>query len=69
MDLSMSTYKTRAPPPLCRVCGKDRRLRRGRCAECSPLVTLPIRNKGKLPGRNAKCPCASGRKWKECHGK
>ena len=29
---------------------------------------LPIRTAGLLPGRNQKCPCGSGIKFKRCHG-
>jgi hypothetical protein len=27
----------------------------------------PIRREGKQVGRNAKCPCGSGKKFKACH--
>jgi uncharacterized protein len=28
----------------------------------------PVRRDGPKVGRNAPCPCGSGRKWKQCHG-
>ena len=31
-------------------------------------VTKPIRVEKKI-GRNEPCPCGSGKKYKECHGK
>jgi|GEM_PF-1066841 len=33
-----------------------------------PKVTQPIRTEKKI-GRNEKCPCGSGKKYKQCHGK
>ena len=33
-----------------------------------PRRQMPIR-KDKLPGRNDPCPCGSGKKFKNCHGK
>ena len=29
----------------------------------------PIRNEGPKVGRNDPCPCGSGKKYKNCHGK
>ena len=31
--------------------------------------TEPIRNKAAKVGRNEPCPCGSGKKYKNCHGK
>lgn len=31
--------------------------------------TMPIRNAGPKVGRNDPCPCGSGKKFKDCHGK
>lgn len=36
------------------------------CAQCSEKRTI-ARTHGKV-GRNAKCPCGSGKKFKRCHG-
>lgn len=33
-----------------------------------PPKTMPV-IKGKQPGRNDPCPCGSGKKYKNCHGK
>lgn len=33
-----------------------------------PRRQMPI-HKDKLPGRNDPCPCGSGKKFKNCHGK
>lgn len=32
------------------------------------LITQPIRKEVKV-GRNDPCPCGSGKKYKQCHGK
>jgi uncharacterized protein YecA (UPF0149 family) len=37
------------------------------CAFCNEKRTMQP-EQGKI-GRNAKCPCASGKKYKRCHGK
>ena len=37
-------------------------------ADLSPRPTQPI-VKTKEPGRNDPCPCGSGKKYKQCHGK
>jgi SEC-C motif-containing protein len=34
-----------------------------------PLVQQPIRRESPKVGRNEPCPCGSGRKYKQCHGK
>jgi len=34
----------------------------------APQRQMPIR-KDKMPGRNDPCPCGSGKKFKNCHGK
>ena len=31
--------------------------------------TMPIRNAGPKVGRNDPCPCGSGKKFKDCHGR
>ena len=31
--------------------------------------TMPIRNAGPKVGRNDPCPCGSGKKYKDCHGR
>jgi hypothetical protein len=35
---------------------------------CKHSYLLPVRNENKA-GRNAPCPCGSGKKYKQCHGK
>ena len=37
------------------------------CAFCNEKRTMQP-DQGKI-GRNAKCPCNSGKKYKRCHGK
>jgi preprotein translocase subunit SecA len=34
----------------------------------SPSATVPVRREPKV-GRNEPCPCGSGRKYKQCHGR
>ena len=36
------------------------------CADCTEKKNI-IRKHGKI-GRNSKCPCGSGKKYKRCHG-
>ncbi|HIB13207.1 MAG: hypothetical protein CL755_14660 [Chloroflexi bacterium] len=38
------------------------------CAQCQEKRTFATQNPGKI-GRNERCPCGSGRKYKRCHGK
>lgn len=33
------------------------------------VVTGTIRKHGRFYGRNEKCPCGSGKKYKHCHGR
>jgi len=33
------------------------------------LRLQPLRNRGEVPGRNAPCPCGSGKKFKKCCGR
>ena len=37
------------------------------CAQCSENKTIQ-RQEGRKIGRNEKCPCGSGKKYKRCHG-
>ena len=37
------------------------------CASIKELVDAAI--KDKMPGRNDPCPCGSGKKFKNCHGR
>jgi uncharacterized protein YecA (UPF0149 family) len=37
------------------------------CAQCSEKKTIQ-RQEGRKIGRNEKCPCGSGKKYKRCHG-
>lgn len=32
-------------------------------------TTMPVRNNGPRIGRNDPCPCGSGKKYKNCHGR
>ncbi|MGA1197904.1 MAG: SEC-C metal-binding domain-containing protein, partial [Candidatus Latescibacterota bacterium] len=36
--------------------------------EGAPPKKQPIRNENKV-GRNEPCPCGSGKKYKQCHGR
>ena len=40
------------------------------CATCQAerVITDKVRDAGKV-GRNAPCPCNSGKKYKKCHGR
>jgi len=38
-------------------------------AELDPLPEQPFVRSGEKVGRNAPCPCGSGKKFKQCHGK
>jgi len=42
------------------------RERRRRQAEANPILSLPYENPFKGVGRNAPCPCGSGKKFKKC---
>jgi preprotein translocase subunit SecA len=35
----------------------------------APQVTAPVVNNGPKVGRNDPCPCGSGKKYKNCHGR
>ncbi|MQG66874.1 MAG: hypothetical protein FI704_07300 [SAR202 cluster bacterium] len=37
------------------------------CAKCQESNRIKINSSGKI-GRNEKCPCGSGKKYKKCHG-
>ncbi|KAA1284110.1 MAG: hypothetical protein EGP03_00180 [SAR202 cluster bacterium] len=37
------------------------------CAKCQESNRIKINASGKI-GRNEKCPCGSGMKYKKCHG-
>lgn len=39
------------------------------CRKHAKPVTVPIVERQRKPGRNAKCPCGSGKKTKRCCGK
>lgn len=36
---------------------------------CDDLDVLTALYEGREPGRNDPCPCGSGKKWKQCHGR
>jgi preprotein translocase subunit SecA len=38
-------------------------------AEAVPEVSEPVFRDGPKVGRNDPCPCGSGKKYKQCHGK
>ncbi len=38
------------------------------CAQCSEKETIQRQEGGRKIGRNEKCPCGSGKKYKRCHG-
>lgn len=38
-------------------------------AEADPAVGQPVVREGQKVGRNDACPCGSGKKYKQCHGK
>ncbi len=44
------------------------RLNRGAGGESSPQPPKPLRREGDKTGRNALCPCGSGKKYKKCCG-
>lgn len=35
----------------------------------SAAVNGYVRSHGRVPGSHHRCPCGSGRKWRDCHGK
>jgi preprotein translocase subunit SecA len=43
--------------------------RPARPAPASPAVTTPVVRGEKKVGRNEPCPCGSGKKYKQCHGR
>jgi len=38
-------------------------------ADSAPPATTPVHREGPKVGRNDPCPCGSGKKYKQCHGK
>jgi uncharacterized protein YecA (UPF0149 family) len=57
--------------PLCACCGEALAAKTDSegtdlCLRCAMGVTEPIRNVGPRVGRNHRCPCGSGSKFKRC---
>lgn len=56
---------------MCEYCGKRPAYKtdgkaKGICSHCLGLTHDPRRVQP-VPGRNEKCPCGSGKKYKHCH--
>jgi hypothetical protein len=68
------TYTIHAPnsgKPLCEICKlrpaeKTDYRSREVCLKCASPKIKPIRLQGRPVGRNERCPCGSGKKFKKC---
>jgi preprotein translocase subunit SecA len=63
----LNSLRTQKDDPNAGVPGMGRQQSDGQPPQ-KPQVTQPIRTEKKV-GRNDACPCGSGKKYKQCHGK
>ncbi|HEV8539334.1 MAG TPA: SEC-C metal-binding domain-containing protein, partial [Bacteroidota bacterium] len=50
------------------ISGEEERVQRGGASPAAPAKPQPV-HVGEKVGRNDPCPCGSGKKYKQCHGK